>query len=414
MASSAVPAPARATGGGKASRLWWHVHQWVGLKLSLLLTIILFTGTLAVVSHEIDWAINPSLRVAPSTVGPQPDWTAMATAASNYPGVQRVMSLDAPLASAFAARAVVVWDDDRLGFLHLHPATGAVQGEGHWVNAQRILRNFHRHLNMPTKYGVPIVTSLAFLMLVSLVTSLIVYKKWWRGFARLPRRRDARSWWGDVHRLAGVWSLWFVALIVATSIWYFVESVGGDAPRMPRAEVAGQPVSAPAMGDRFAPALAAARAADPGLVIEHVRFPDDDNGAFVFEGQKAAWLVRSRANTVWVDAARGAAVLTTDGRDLGVHQRISEMADPLHFGTFGGYWTKVPWFLFGLLLTALAVSGVAIYALRLGKAAQQRIDGVRPAMALIWVGMGQWRWLSAVLLLIGVVLIGPLFFTKAE
>ena len=44
------------------------MHQWVGLKLSLFLTFILFTGTLAVVSHEIDWLLQPSLRVAPTSV----------------------------------------------------------------------------------------------------------------------------------------------------------------------------------------------------------------------------------------------------------------------------------------------------------------------------------------------------------
>jgi uncharacterized iron-regulated membrane protein len=387
----------------------------VGLKLSLLLSVILFTGTLAVVSHEIDWAITPSLRVAPSSVGAEPDWAAMARAASDYPGVQRIMALDQPTASAFAARATVVWDDgDRLGFLHLHPATGAVQGEGHWVNAQRILRNFHRHLNMPTKYGVPIVTSLAFLMLVSFVTSFVVYKKWWRGFRRLPRRRDARTWWGDFHRLAGVWSLWFVALIVATSIWYFIESVGGDAPRQPRAEAPGLVASAPAVGDRFAPALAAARAADPALDIDYIRFPDEKDGVFIFEGQKTAWLVRSRANAVFVDAATARPLLTTDAAALGVHQRVSEMADPLHFGTFGGYWTKLPWFLFGLLLTGLAVSGVAIYALRIGKELKLAVLGTRDVLVMGWLGMGRWRWLSALLLVVGVALIGPLFFTTAE
>ena len=51
----------------KAARIWWVVHQWTGLKLSLFMTFILFTGTLAVLSAEIDWVLQPSLRVAPSS-----------------------------------------------------------------------------------------------------------------------------------------------------------------------------------------------------------------------------------------------------------------------------------------------------------------------------------------------------------
>lgn len=69
-----------------------------------------------------------------------------------------------------------------------------------------------------------------------------------------------------------------------------------------------------------------------------------------------AVLVRHRANAVWVDPATNEVLLTTDGRDMNLHQRIGEMADPLHFGYFGGYWTKIPWFLFGLLITGLSVS----------------------------------------------------------
>ena len=128
-----------------------------------------------------------------------------------------------------------------LAFLHAHPTTGEIQGEGPWVGAARILRNMHRHLNLPVWLGVPIVPSLAFLLLVSLVSSFVVYKKWWRGFAKPLRKRDARTWWGDFHRLAGVWSLWFVALIVLTSVWYFAESLGARRS----ARTAGRSVEAP-------------------------------------------------------------------------------------------------------------------------------------------------------------------------
>ena len=52
----------------KSSRLWWHVHQWVGLKLAIFMSFICRTGPLAVLSSEIDWLLQPSLRVAPSSV----------------------------------------------------------------------------------------------------------------------------------------------------------------------------------------------------------------------------------------------------------------------------------------------------------------------------------------------------------
>ena len=139
-----------------------------------------------------------------------------------------------------------------------------------------------------------------------------------------------------------------------------------------------------------------------------VSLPGAQESAIVFEGQRAALLVRPRANAVSVDAASGAVLLVTDARDLGAHQRISEMADPLHFGTFGGYWTRVPWFLFGLLLTGLALSGVAIYGLRIARETRQ-VLATRAGLRIAWAGMRYWRLPALLLILASLALIPGLF-----
>ena len=403
--AAAVAAPAR-----KRARLWWVVHQWAGLKFSILLSFILFTGTLAVFSAELDWLMRPAMRVAPATVSGPVDWPAITENALRARPDYRVTTIEAPPASAFAATVWVEKPDGGNAFLYAHPTTGAIQGEGHWVGAKRVLRNMHRHLNMPVWIGVPIVSSLALLLLVSLVTSLVVYKKWWRGFAKPIRTRDARTGWGDFHRLAGVWSLWFVLLMIVTGFWYFAEETMARAPDLPRPDIAEAAPAVPPgqLAEALSASLAAARRADPELDILRVQFPSEERPAFKFEGQKAAWLVRDRANAVWTSAATAQPLLRADGRDLTVHQRISEAADPLHFGTFAGYWTKIPWFLFGLLLTGLSVSGVALYGMRIAGTKQLRGEG-RGLLARAWAGMGVWRWASVLLLLIGFALIPGLF-----
>jgi uncharacterized iron-regulated membrane protein len=371
------------------------------------MTFIMFTGTMAVMSTEIDWLLQPDLRVAPSSVEGPVAWAAMVENAGNYPGVAKVTAIAAPTASAFAAIVAIERTNGGPGFLYAHPSTGEIQGVGPWVGAQRVLRNMHRHLNLPVKYGVPIVSSLAFLLLVTLVTSFVVYKKWWRGFAKPIRSNNARTWWGDFHRLAGVWSLWFIALIALTSLWYFVESLGGGAPSQPRVEMeAFADHEALAPGD-LAAAFDAAIAAHPDLRIRRVLLPSEGDPMLQVQGDYEAMLVRERSNTVWVDTRNGEVQLITDGRDLNLHQRIGEMADPLHFGYFGGYWTKVPWFLFGLLLTGLSLSGAAIYSLRI---AGERGKEVRLGRAFsgIWRGMGRWRWVSAILTAIAFILLPEL------
>lgn len=409
LAPPAVVAPARR----KASRLWWRVHQWAGLKLSLMLAFVMLTGTLATLAHEIDWLLQPSLRVTPSSVEGPVAWDRIAANAAAHSATARITGIEAPTAPFFAARVMIERRDGRLGFLHAHPTTGAIQGEGPWVGAQRVLRNTHRHLNLPTWLGVPLVSALALPLLVSLGTAFIVYKRWWRGFLKPVRWRDARTAMGDLHRLLGVWSLWFVALIALTSLWYLVESLGGDAPPAPRAEITATERAPAELGALLGPSLAAARAADPELRIHRIGFPGEGSGAFVFQGQRDAVLVRPRANAVWVDAATARVALVTDGSQLSAHQRISEAADPLHFGTFGGYWTKLAWFLFGLALTGLSVSGAAVYALRLARERREH-PGTRGVLARIWTGMGAWRWWSIAAVATAFVLLPALFFIPAE
>jgi len=407
-ADAGADARVKAAPARKRARIWWLVHQWAGLKFSVLLSFVLFTGTLAVFSAELDWAMRPALRVDMASVSGPTNFPAIAREAARTRPGYRFQSIDAPPARAFAAIVTARRPDGSYVFLYAHPTTGRMQGEGHWVGAKRVLRNMHRHLNMPIWLGVPIVSSLALLLLVTLVSSLLVYKKWWRGFARPIRTRDARTGMGDFHRLAGVWSLWFVALMIVTGLWYLAEEVAAGAPAAPRPEIAAAEVPPHHLGDRLAVGLAAARAADPALRIERVMLPTDRLGAFKFEGQKAAILVRPRANAVWTDARTGAPVLLADARAMSVHQRIAEAADPLHFGTFGGYWTKIVWFLFGLLLTGLSVSGAMLYAMRLSRSKRLRGEG-RSIAARAWQGMGMWRWPATGLVVAGFALLPTLF-----
>ena len=237
------------------------------------------------------------------------------------------------------------------------------------------------------------------------MTAFWVYKKWWRGFFRVPRRRkvrrnDGRRFTGDLHRFVGLWSLWFVALIGVTGIWYFVEKMGGAAP-VPRPPDVLAP--AQASGARLDALVTKARREFPDLRISSIGFPKGKPGGVIVMGQARALLVRERANAVMLDPDGQAVVEVVRGEELSLHQRISEAADPLHFGTWGGLATRIAWFLCGAALTGLAVTGVLIYALRLRQeAAVRQSSGVLAAM---WRGMGVMAWPSIVLLILAFALI---------
>lgn len=49
-------------------KLLFRIHGWIGIKLGILFFVVCFSGTLATLSSEIDWLINPSIRAKPLPV----------------------------------------------------------------------------------------------------------------------------------------------------------------------------------------------------------------------------------------------------------------------------------------------------------------------------------------------------------
>lgn len=374
-------------------RLWWIVHSWVGLKLSLFMVWILLTGTFAVFSVEMDWLARPALRVQPQDA-PHASWGAIASAATAALPEGRVSTVYAPPHAWFAAEAIATVGDDDRKRIYINPYDGRVQGVAGWMSFQRFFREMHRHLLLPAKYGIPLVSSLSLLLAISIVTGLVTYKKFWRGFFRWPQGGNARRLTGDLHRFGGLWSLWFTVLITLTGLWYLVESLGGNAPvpRQPKVTIGD---TAPLDAARLDELVAIGQRAYPRLQIRELRLPEAGRPLGIF-GQADATLVRDRVNGVWIDPASGEVLGVVKGETLTVHQRISEMADPLHFGTWGGMATKVLWFLFGIVMTGLAVTGIVIYSVRLKKTyAADRALSNNNWLQRAWHGMGSWAYIGA-------------------
>lgn len=398
MATTAPRAFVSDTKRTKPRPLAWSIHHWAGLKLSLFMAFILATGTLATVANEMDWLARPAMRVAPQE-GPKASWGTLAEAARAAAPQARLQTLYAPIDPWFAAQARFERSDGTRFWVYVNPWTAKVQGTGEWASFQRFFRQTHRHLMLPTKWGVPIVSSLALVLLTSLVTGLLTYKRFWRGLFRTPRTRDARTLTGDLHRLCGLWTLPFVLLISLTGFWYLVESLGGEAPRLPEPSLEAE--APPVPGKLIDAMVAAAQAAQPDLQVQEIRLPSDKEAEVAVMGQASALLVRDRANAVWFDARNGRLLLSARGEALNTHQRLSEMADPLHFGTFGGLATKLLWLLFGLLLTGLAVTGALITSLRLAPSSQA---SEAPLSLTAWRAMGAWRYVGVAAILIALAL----------
>ena len=345
-------------------RTWFRWHSWIGLTTGLLLFVICWSGTIAVFSRELDLLLDPGVAAGPPT-----ERIAWGAVDENIRQTRPHLWVYQITASHGPGTTVEAWALDEDGVthrVHADPATGGVLSVSSLFGIQRFFRSFHMALFVEAwpVFGMPlgdlIVSVLAIPLLALLVTSLVFYRRFWRGFFKLEWRRGAKVFWSDVHKLTGVWSLWFLLAIGLTSLWYLVERQLPGGPEQP-------PIVQASKNARLLPVgvlVARAQSAFPELAINGVILDSYEDGLFEVHGQDGAWLVRDRAARVWLDSRSGNVLRVQRAADLSPYERWIDTADPLHFGNFAGLWSKVPWFLFGLGLSGLCLSGAYLQARR--------------------------------------------------
>ncbi|MEM7020746.1 MAG: PepSY-associated TM helix domain-containing protein, partial [Pseudomonadota bacterium] len=358
ISTPAPPAKAEKTTRNKLYKL----HTWVGFHLAFLMSLILFTGTFATISNEIDWLIQSDMRVSPQ--GERISWGKLEAIALNYRPGHTISSISHMKSDYFAYRARMIDEYGKGYFLHINQWTGEVTGTSPTLTVQRFFRDIHRYLFMPNFIGLPLVTSFAFILAISLYTGLKTTRKWGAAATRIRFHKQARVVVGDVHRMAGIWSIWFFVLMIMTSLWYLAEfgSYIVQSPFEPeRPEVTDERVQAYGPAVRYADAdtlVKAAKTAYPELEPRIIFYPFNAKGAVMVLGRNNDVLIRDRANRVFLDPVDASIIKVQRAEDISWAAYLNEMADPLHFGYFGGLGTKLIWFIFGLAMTGLSISGV--------------------------------------------------------
>lgn len=368
-----APAPGRR--GPTLRKRHYAIHAWAGFQLTLLTFVVLVTGTFATIGDEIDWSLDPAQRIVPQSVPPA--WDAMFDTAQRTRPEHAIVQITLGEFASAAATVRTLTPGGHPSRILVHPATGELRGEAHWLGAQRILRDLHRYLLIVLGgIGLPIVSIAAGVLAVQLVTGLVNTRKWGRALVTV-RARNARVLVGDLHRSAGVWAAWFVALMVLTSAWYLAEwamlRLAGMNPEAERATAAAPPPDTTGALVWREPSayIDAATAAYPELEPRSILFPTQADGAVTVMGRAGHPLVRDRAARVFLDPYDASVLRVQRPGSISVLAYVTELVDPLHFGDFGGLVSKWIWFGFGLVLSGLSASGVWLSWRRTGRLASR-------------------------------------------
>lgn len=347
----------------------YNLHSWVGFQLSFVMFIILATGTIATLSNEIDWLVFSEMRTfnAPNKEERQvskQDWVDMYAALKEYAPNDKITVISSMENDFFTYRARIIRKDGKQRYVHVDQWTKEVTGDIPVLTVQRFFRDFHRYLFMTSFPGLPVVTFFAFILAISLYTGLKTTRNWKTALWRLRIKQGPRILLSDLHKVAGLWGIWFVTLMVVTSLWYLFEfgvAVSGNRLESPRPKLA--PFAEFEQGnfikkERFSQAFEVAQSTLGDWRITTIGFPVRNTSPLIFLGFGANPLLRERAHKVELHPVTLDILTQQRPEDLSIGGYLNEYADPLHFGTFGGLWTKLIWFVFGLGLTIMSITGV--------------------------------------------------------
>ncbi|ATB67473.1 PepSY-associated TM helix domain-containing protein [Pseudomonas mosselii] len=374
------------------SKLWFLVHSWLALPIWFFVLIVCFTGMLAVVSQEIVWLANADVRASkPDDDSQRLSYQQVLDAMHKAEPDLAVRFFSQPDGSHFALQASVTRADGTNALLYVNPYSGAIQGQRPDFDFEAFTRALHGWWLVPFtngySWGWYLVSLLGLPMLASLVTGLVVYKKFWRGFFKpLRTGHGPRIFWGDVHRLAGVWSIWFIAVIAITGTWFLIQAILADnhvtissepiTPVIARQQVPQTVDGSPAPRIDLDEATRIATEAIPGLDISFITLPATAYSHYGLGGRGWYPLMFQTAEVNPYTRNVDSQFLLGDRSTL---EFVTESMRPLHTGDFGGLAIKLIWFFFGLVLTLMVFSGLLIWTKRTTQATLAALKrGERP------------------------------------
>jgi len=371
----------------RSNRFWFKLHGWFSLPVWIIFCFVCLTGTISVISHELTWLTNPDARATNPqnlTEKPMSELVDIVQQAHPTANITTVMSFESYLVNA------VIFSDSDVPFAiaYVNQYTGQIQAINLGMTFTNFMRSLHGWLLFPwhSNYSVGyyIVCFMAIVMLGALVSGLVIYKKFWRAFTqpKLRINQGKKTLLADLHRLAGVWSMWFLMLMSITGLWYLAQAImwhnhieiEEHPPLVEVSQLITTTNGAPIRPYTLANALHLAEQTFADFKSTYIMLPEHNRDTYKVYGQgdhifydQYAYGVTVNPWSGNIESERSPAAMTT-------LQTLSHIANPLHYGTIGGLWTKVIWFIFGVFLTGMSITGFLMWGSRTVKAARTELD----------------------------------------
>ena len=258
------------------------------------------------------------------------------------------------------------------------------------------LKHLDDYSRLPALMATPLII-FGFLLFISLTTALLFYKNWFRKLFELKTGKGKLVLFRSLHRLVGLWSVPFVILFSVTGIWYFLERT--NTANISKVSNMKSPKLAIPMMDSvtfaslsydldYEKAIEQAKSAIPNLRIKDILPPSKMDGTLYLNGISDVPLERNRANRIFLHPETYEVLEVQRAEESPTRMWLNDIADPLHYGYWGGLVTKILWFIGGFAISGLVLTGIWVSLkrrVRMRSAQQQKVQSMRGWKYVNWL-----------------------------
>jgi uncharacterized iron-regulated membrane protein len=369
---------------------WIKVHVYLALIAGLFFALMGLTGSISVYREELDELLNPNLVIEHPEGKRQSLDKIMAAVQAAHPNRYGSWTLELPRSPH---GMITVWyDKPRETFFELYaplmvsvnPYTAEVVDSRFWgQTAATWLLDLHTQLRFD-RFGWNAVGVLGLLLTISVGTGIYL---WWPGIRGIPDALRIRHKAGmvqlafDLHRIIGLLSASVLLLLAFTGVNLsfpsILETLVGSSG-MEHGQT-GRNIISTANPNNHPVGLESAefvaRGPFPRAELRRVTTPAGDSGIYRINLRQGSEVNhRHPYTTVWVDRWSGQVKEVRDPSGFTPGQTFATWIWPVHTGEAFGATVRFIWFLTGVGLFVLYVSGLLRWLHRRGKVKDRDVN----------------------------------------
>lgn len=353
----------------KITKLAFKLHGWLGLTAGIFFLLYGLTGSLLMFRSNLDRYFNPELhQLKPLAQKVSADHI-YRMISHTHPNLKKIVLHDFPT-DQYDSYEFMVYKNQQsvtenyLYAIFVNPYTGEILKEGSYQDITpsffRWLYSFHYslQLGMPGKLFTAIV---GLVMLLSLITGLIIYRKHFWDAIRFKAGlnfKNKRTAISSLHRIIGVWAMLFTAILFFTGFWMNKEHFAPSEWKL------GKPHNNYLVKANIDQMIKQAKQIINGFEPIAVNIPSVPDADVVVRGHLPStsfFLLQGKASGLSFDAVTGNFKKLTDIDKQNFDKRFDAEVYQLHIGAYGGNIVKWFYVILGLLPGVLSITGAMLY-----------------------------------------------------